>query len=139
MFDEPLCPTFSCGAQGRCVDGACVCDDGYYGSLCVFDSCRGLTFLGAAYSHRIVSGASADYPPATGCGFPFILSEAEKAVGLRLRFNKFDLELDEGYASTTDRLVSRGSLAEVSSAQCKSSGVARARAMLKSPLRCRPP
>ena len=111
-----LCPEASCG-HGTCVEGKCVCEPGYYGDTCAFDHCLSEEFLGpppseagrligTAPAGRIVSGVVEDYPPATRCVWAFRVPHraGKPPVGVRLRFDKFDLEGPEYNTITTDRL-----------------------------------
>jgi len=63
--EAPLCVDgpMSCGAHGTCVEGACRCDPGYYGKLCVFDSCHNRAEQSEADAGHIVLGATDDYEP----------------------------------------------------------------------------
>jgi len=103
--DDGLCPGLaSCGANARCVDGACVCDPGYYGSTCIFHECTGAIRLDKASSGRIVSGVSGDYSAANWCGWGLTIPgrDATPLAGLRLRFDKFNIEATEEFTVTSD-------------------------------------
>ena len=102
-FESTLCPEASCGTHGRCVEGKCVCEPGYYGDTCAFDHCLSEALLGSTAAGRVVSGAKQDYPPATRCVWSFELPANPR--GVALRFDRFDLEGPSGGTITTDKLV----------------------------------
>mmetsp|Transcript_31836 Transcript_31836/g.98326 ORF Transcript_31836/g.98326 Transcript_31836/m.98326 type:complete len:1483 (-) Transcript_31836:122-4570(-) len=108
VVDGDLCPeAASCGRNGRCEEGVCVCDTGYYGETCAFDACVGAAVSDLAPSGRIVSSAGVDYPPDMNCEWFLDIPgrEGEGIAGIRLRFDRFDIEAPEGQATTTDRAV----------------------------------
>lgn len=65
-----LCPDAAFCGNGECVDGSCVCDEGYFGETCALDACQGAQPPLAAPAGVISSGAADDYPPARFSVFP---------------------------------------------------------------------
>ena len=79
---------------------------GYFGTTCAFDACfGGLLPPVVAASGRFVTNAGDDYPPGMQCGF-FVTLPGRPDVGItgiRVRFDRFDIEYPEGQATTTVR------------------------------------